>query len=290
MKKKALIFLAALIFLSGILNVWAQTPNLEVQKIDKGSTIIAELDNPAVFDFVINNKGPGDFFEIYSLVSVSMTPKGKFELPYGETKLEVMAFPNEDIREDNRGFFNFEYQIKGQNSGIFKDFLLIKIVPLQDSIEIKAEPLHPSDNRAVIMLKNKENTDLKNLEIKLDSQFFSTTKTVSLGPKEELKLEVEVNKEDIEKITAGAYIVSAEIEIDGADAELEAIMTYLEKEGTSVERYSDGFILKRNTVVKKNEGNVPVEFSSDIVCATTCDPAPSVLSPNAYANISRFCG
>lgn len=256
--------MTALIFLSGILNVAAQTPNLDIQKIDKGSTIIAELDNPAVFDFVVDNNGPSDLFEIYSLVGVSMTPKGKFEIPHGETTIEVMAFPNEDIRKSTKGYFNFEYQIKGQNSGIFKDFLLIKIVPLEESLAIEAEPLHPSNSKAVVILKNKENTNIENLEINLESEFFSSKKTVSIGPKEELELEIEVNKEDTKKIVAGSYIVSAEIKVDDADAELETIMTYLEKEGTSVERYSDGFILKRNTVVKRNEGNVPVTATIEV--------------------------
>src|SRR3989344_7298506 len=114
MKKLLSIFITIILLMTVVL-----AADLEVRKIDKGSTIIAEFDNPAVFDFVITNNGPSDSFEIYSLISVTMTPRSRFDLPTGAKTIEVTANPAPEFRK-NSGFFNFEYQIKGQNVGIFK--------------------------------------------------------------------------------------------------------------------------------------------------------------------------
>lgn len=193
-----------------------------------------------------------------------MTPKGKFILPHGQTTIEVMAFPREDIREENSGFYNFEYQIKGVNSGIFKDFLLIKIVPLKDSISISADSLLPSEKSVIVRIKNRENTHLQNVAVEIESPFFTTTRTFSLSPKEEINFSVELNKNGIEKISAGPYIVSAEIEVGGEKEEIEGIIDYLEEEGISVEKSSEGFIINKKTVKKTNVGNIPVTATVEI--------------------------
>src|SRR3989344_9377702 len=95
MKIFALLFGFIMVMAIFSLNVSAE---LEVKKIDKGSVIISELNNPAVFDFIINNKGGEENAEIYSLVSVSMTPKGKFVLAPGENTIEIKAYPDQIIR------------------------------------------------------------------------------------------------------------------------------------------------------------------------------------------------
>ena len=74
----------------------AAAGNLEVEKVDKGSVIISELNNPAVFEFTITNKGPSDNFEIYSLLGISMSPKGTFEVPSGKSVVEIKVYPNKE--------------------------------------------------------------------------------------------------------------------------------------------------------------------------------------------------
>ena len=92
MKLNKFAFLFA--FLIVTLSITAVGAELEVQEIDNGSVVISELNNPAVFDFVINNKGAEDNFEIYSLISVSFTPRGRFVLEPGRTTIEVKAYPS----------------------------------------------------------------------------------------------------------------------------------------------------------------------------------------------------
>jgi len=251
--KEVFIFLAIFLFLPVVCAV----PDLEIEKIDKGSVVIAELDNPAVFDFVIDNKNETEKFQIYSLVGVGMLPEGFFELPSGKTTIEVIARPGEKIRK-MKGFVNFEYQIYGQKSGIFKDELLIKIVPLDEAVEISAKDLHLDDSEVSVLIKNKENANLGNLELKLESVFFDESREISLEPLEEIELSIPITKET-KKIAAGPYVLTGEV-VD-MDTKIEGVINYLEKEGTKVESVSIGFVVRKTTVIKTNVGNTPVAAS-----------------------------
>jgi len=257
--KKIFIFLVILL----ILPVINALPNLEVEKIDKGSVVIAELDNPAFFEFVINNKGAAEKFQIYSLVGMSILPEGFFELPAGKTTIKITANPNEKLREIG-GFLNLEYQIYGQKSGIFKDELLLKVVPLKKAVQIKKIQLSPEESEAKVTIENKENTYLENTTINLKSIFFEEKKIISLSPYQETTLSIPITK-NTKKIVAGPYTLTAEVETPGgAEGKIEGVIDYLEKEGLSVEKVSGGFIIRKTTVTKTNVGNIPVTAEVEI--------------------------
>jgi len=170
-------------------------PNLEIQKIDRGSVIVSELNNPAIFEFVINNKGPLEQFQIYSLISVSFWPIGKFELTPGKNNIEIRVFPKENLRE-NLGLFQFEYQIKGESSGIFKDKLILKILKLEEVLELETEPIKPGDDSATITIINKENTLIEDTPVLFESQFFSSDSEFSIEPFGETTITVPLNKNE----------------------------------------------------------------------------------------------
>ncbi len=237
---------------------------LEVEKIDKGSVIISELNNPAVFDFKIKNTGSADSFEIYSLLGVSMSPKGRFELPLGESKIEVMAYPGMDARR-NLGFYMFEYEIKGQNSGIFKDKLTVKIVQLKDVIEVSDFSIFPNSTEAAITITNKENTNLKDLKIKLDSSFFSTTtQTVSLGPYNSTVVRIKLEKIKFARLLSGTYALTAQVDLEDASVILKSDINYIKQENMVDTSSSLGFIIRETKISKANTGNVPATARIEI--------------------------
>lgn len=242
--------------------------NIEVRYVDKGSVIISELDNPAVFDIVINNKGEADIYEIYSLVGVSMSPRGNFDLPSGISTVEVKAYIPREVRE-REGLYTFEYYLRGQNSGMTKETLTVKIVSLKKAIEVVTDSINPSDSEADIVIRNTQNTHLENLNIKVNSAFYDIQRSVSLGPYENSTIKAEINKENTKKLKAGPYVVNAEVRLEDAKVEFDGIVKYLEKEGTSVSKNTDGVIVRETTIIKNNEGNVEVlvkiETSKDIL-------------------------
>ncbi|MBU1102982.1 MAG: hypothetical protein KJ600_00280 [Nanoarchaeota archaeon] len=280
MRKILFIFLAVVVVLVFSQGVLAEG-NLSVEKIPVMDVVIAELDKPAVYELVINNSGEQDSFEIYTLVGVRIEPKGSFVVSPGETRIEIQAFMGEEIRKEKNGFLYFEYQMKGKNFGIFKDKLLVRIVRLADVLEIGAEPLHPEDSKAEIIVKNLENIELENVTVEFDSAFFSATESVSLEPYGEARVEVELNKEELEKIIAGPYIISANVRLEDAEESFEGVIEFLEKEGTSVREFSEGFVVRKTVSEKTNEGNTVakarIEVKKDIVSrlftTTSLEPA-----------------
>lgn len=251
--KRALIIL--ILFAAILIPFSHAAPNLDIQKVDKGSVILSELDNPAKFEFVVENNGDSDMFEIYSLINVAMTPKGLFTMTPGVNRFEVTASPGREFRK-NPGFFNFEYEIQGRRTGILKDTLLLKIVSIKDVLEIKGVPVSQGDTEVTIKIRNKENTHLADIEVRLESQFFEGTKTVSLEPYQEISVSLGISK-DIRKLSAGPYIIKGVIEVEGKEAGVEGLIDYLEKEGTSVQTENSGFLVRSKTIVETNEGNTP---------------------------------
>jgi len=229
-------------------------PDLEIEKVDKGSVVIAELDNPAIFDFIITNNGFEENFEMYSLVGVSMLPRAPFTLPHGETTLEVRAYPNDFVR-NNRGLFLFDYEIKGVNSGIFKDQLLIKIVELEDVLGISADNIAPNDDKVTVYLYNLENTHLEDIEVTFNSQFFDFFEEISLEPFGNSSFEVDFDKSKFTGIEAGPYVITASIALEDAKAKIDGVISYLEREGVAVERSSSGVLIRRSTITKTNVGS-----------------------------------
>ena len=72
---------------------------ISVDETDKGSVIIAELDNPAVYDFTITNPDAAENIELYTLLGITFSPRGTFEIQSGKNTLEVRSYPPKSVRQ-----------------------------------------------------------------------------------------------------------------------------------------------------------------------------------------------
>ncbi len=232
------------------------SPDLDIQKKDKGSVVIAELENPAVFDFLITNNDGEDNFEIYSFSGVSFSPKGTFILPSGKKTIEVKAYPSKGVRGSFKGIYDFEYELRGQSSGIYKDHLAIKIVTLKDAVQLQVMPISPGEKNVEIFLVNKENTNIEDLTIKTETKFFNLDEKISLKPYEKISINKSANSGLI-GITAGKYTSEAELSLGGSKVKLPFEIQYTEKEEIKTESVTEGFIIRTTTDRKINQGNVP---------------------------------
>jgi len=234
--------------------------NLNVKKTEQDIVIIVERDAPARYNLqIINNNNVTDKFEIYSLVGVSIAPKNLFTI--GQDKnisLDIKINPHEETKKDIRGFYTFEYQIKGQNTGFFKDNLKIKIVELKDALKIEPISITPNASTAEIKITNLEKTEIKNISIKADSVFYNLEKTISLKPLEETTISVPIDLSSLSSLSAGSYDVDVTLELGGIESKLKEKVNYLEKGGVSVSQDAEGFIIRTETSTKTNEGNIPV--------------------------------
>lgn len=257
--------------------------SISVEKTDKGSVVISELNNPAVYDFTITNDGPTQSAEIYTLIGVVMTPRGTFEVPSGNSTVEVKAYPTSDMRQRS-GLYNVQYQIKGSEFGIFNDQITFEVVNLKDALAISAQNLRITDSQATVTVKNLKNTNLDNLGIHTVSSFFDSMINVSLRPYEEVNVSVPVNMEKAKALLAGPYVVLSEIDFAGVHTRIEGVINYLEKEDVLVTQSSSGWIIKDATITKTNVGNkrvvAHVEMTKDIVSRlfTTFSVEPTSVS------------
>ncbi|MEK6933292.1 MAG: hypothetical protein AABW75_00260 [Nanoarchaeota archaeon] len=242
--------------------------SLNIEKIDKGSVVIAELDNPAVFDFIINNPGGNDSAEIYSFLGISFSPKGTFDLLPEKNTIEIRAYPNKEVRK-NFGTFKFQYEIKTQNLGIYKDSLTIKIVPLKNSISVKASPFHIEDKSVSLEIKNLQNTHFENLNLLFNSAFFNSKINVSLSPYKSTNVSIPIDSALIQTYTAGNYVFNIKIISENAETNIDEVIKYVESENIVLSSESKGLIVRKKNITKKNEGNVPltaeIETSKDII-------------------------
>ncbi len=230
---------------------------LEIEKTDKGSVIIANSNNPANFEFIITNNGQPDNFEIYTLIGITMTPRGTFKLETGiPTKVQVQAYPNKDIRSKFRGIYIFEYEIRGPINGITKDKLAIKILDLSDVVQVTSKSIKPSDDFATLKIKNTENTQISNLQVAAKSKFFDLDKILSLKQYEEVNVTIPLIKENMQRTLAGQYDVQVELKADDAKSSLTIPINYLEQSGVAVSTTSSGLIISKKVIEKKNEGNI----------------------------------
>ncbi|MCX8158848.1 MAG: hypothetical protein N3D20_00960 [Candidatus Pacearchaeota archaeon] len=250
-KIKLLIFVAVFVIL---FNYSFVSASFSVEKKEKGNVIISEMDNPAIYEFNITNHAKSsENAEIYSLVGLSFLPRGQFELYPGENVIEVKAYPSDEQRTKT-GLIAFDYEIKGSVSGIYKDRLLIKIVPLKDALWVGAEEIAYGDREATIIIKNRENTHINNLDIHFSSEFFEGSKTLSFKPFEEKRISATINK-NVNKLGSGSYVVKAEIKLKKASVILSGVVNYVEKRSIVENRETNGLLIRTTSIEHKNEGN-----------------------------------
>ncbi len=257
-KKSFFAILVATIF---VLQFAAAAITIETK--DKGADVLIGLANPALFDLIINNTGAEDSVEIYALAGMVVQPRGPVDLPVGQTVLELKAYPNNFLR-DQEGTYSFEYQINSKNVGIIKDELTISIVELKDALEFKVDDVKLNDAEAKITVKNLKNSFIDGFKVAFDSALFSEEKVLSLAPHEEKTVNVPINEKNVGKIVAGSYVLTADAAAGNAKAIFEVPFKYVQEENVITNTKSKGIIFKITTVEKINTGNVPVQAKIEI--------------------------
>ncbi len=230
-----------------------------VEKVDKGSVIIAELQNPAMYDFSITTGSSAGSAELYSLVGVEFSPKGAFDLPTGTKTIEVRAYPSDEYLA-HPGNYIIEYYLRG-NDPLYKDTLSFRVTSLKDTLSISPSNLRHDDLFLNLTITNVENTNIDNAELTFESEFFTTSKKISLKPFESISLSLPIDKSKSSKLTAGKYVLTAKIALEDAKVKSEGIINYLEQQGTSITKNTEGFLVRKTTIVKKNEGNTVIQDS-----------------------------
>ncbi len=250
MKKTFIILLILLLITPQILAL-----NLNVEKLSSNEVMIAEIDRPVIFDLKIKNFGPADNLEFYNLLGFSMFPIGTVQINAGEVKeIQLKISP---IGEFNvRGFYTFQYFIRGQNSLEIEEQLTFKIVDLENAFEVGSGEVDPESNSIQIYLHNKENFDFGEISAKFNSAFFNFEESFSVEPNERKNFSVQLNKDDFRKLMAGFYTINVEISVQDKKTNVEGIIKFVEKDIVTTTKKDYGFIINTQIIEKTNKGNV----------------------------------
>ena len=256
MEKRVGLFLSVGIFFVLINSILVCAINLDVSIRPVSENFITEFNETCIYDIVITNNEKGDYFDLYSTVGIDISPQDKIFIGEKETKtVRVTANPQQAIRE-SRGYSPFEYLIRNSKGEIQKERLIMNILSLKDAFTITSRDIDPLSQSTVVGVKNAITREFENVELKMDSPFFNYETTLSLKPLEEKSLDITLDPAKLKTLTAGKYIITAQINSNGKAAQKEIIFNYLEQENIESSSQNTGLLIKKTEIIRKNSGNV----------------------------------
>jgi hypothetical protein len=253
--------------------------DLDVKKISSDEVLIMGIDDPANFEIEIKNNGPSDRLSIYTFFGGGIKPIEWFDFNHDEVRnINFDLYPRNDII--SKGVHNFPYFIQGGDKTEIEYKAFVKIIELEDAIEIGSSSIDSESNSIKLFVLNKVNFNFSEIDAKISSAFFNIQKTFSLGPGEVKEFEIVLEKADFDKLTAGFYTLYAELESQDAEAEIEGKIEFLESNLIETEERNYGLVVLTKVIKKVNKGNVisesvvEIEKSIFLKWFTTFDPKP----------------
>lgn len=255
---KKIIFLVSII----LLLQFSTALDLEITEKTSDNILIADTNMPLFFELSIKNLGSDNYMEFYNLQGFDMFPIGTTPIKEGETKnINLKIIPIGNIKE--RGQYIFTYFIKGEGANV-KDTLTFRIVELNDVLEIGSGEINLDENTIKIYIKNKEKINLENITSDFKSKFFKIEKEFSLQSDEKKEFEIELEGQEASRLAAGFYTLSAEVVYRNAEADIEGIIEYKERENLKSTQEESGFIIKTQTFKKTNNGNIDAKTITSV--------------------------
>jgi hypothetical protein len=134
----------------------------------------------------------------------------------------------------------------------------MRIIKFEDAIDISVNNLKIDDTETKIVITNLEKRAFENIGLHVLSDFFEINEIISLDSEEQIKISIPIKLNETKTLEAKDYRVIATLELNNHKIEKAAILKYLERGEVSVSKTSEGFIVKKNSISKTNEGNVEI--------------------------------
>jgi len=250
--------------------------------------LIADLENPAVvFDINITNKGAPDTFEFYNLAGFSMSPT-KVTIKSGETKeIQLQMSPIGKISQ--RGYFTIPYFIRASDTSEVQKSFTFKIIELKEAFEIGSGDVDPESQSIEIFIKNLEEVDFGNVNVKFSSAFFNIEQNFVIGPRETERVPIQLNQEDFKSLMAGFYTLGADVTALGKETNVEGVIKFVEKDILTTTKKDYGFLINTQIIKKTNEGNA-IATSETVIkknlisrLFTSFSPTPDIVERDGFS-------
>jgi hypothetical protein len=253
--KKFPLFLIALFFL-------AQASALQITPEYPTNIIVRDFDNSISLTLEITNASTGTY-NIYTLADIIIRPSETFQINDNHFEKTFTIKPNDNL--DFEGNYAFTYTLNQRGVEKHEQKMLLRILNLEDIIEISSESIDPTSNQVSFYIQNKEQVHLKNITATFSSVLFDITTTFDLKPNEKFVIPVNVEESKLAKTTSGVYIISSKFQTDKGEKTIEGTLYLGEKKGITLIEDKSGLLIKTETVTKVNSGNVieSVQISLD---------------------------
>ena len=254
--------------------------DLEITQNSDKNNIIVGVDNPIILDLSIKNNGKTDSFSIYTLFGAGFNMTENFIIEKGKTeRLSLEFLPSSNLKV--RGHLAVPYFVQASDYSEVEEKFVLNIVDLEDSFEIGASSLDPDTKILDVFIHNTLNHSFDDVDLYFSSAFFDFNKKVSFSPYERENFEIELDKEEYDKLSAGFYKIRANVEYQGVKSEIEEQIYFEEKDILKSESKSYGLIVSTKVIRKTNEGNVLTDSETivkkNIISRlfTSFDPLPT---------------
>ncbi len=280
--KKIFILLLLLLIIPSVFAI-----NISIEQTSSDEIMIIGLDEPTTFNLKITNNEISDNFLFYTFFGAGSSPIETVPITGGQTKeVEFKVNPRSDLTQ--RGMMLFNLFIKGQDGTEQIVSLDVKVLGLEDVFSVGSEEFNPESNSLEIYIKNNVNANFENMQAKFKSPFFNLEETLSLTPYEKKNFNIQLNKEDFNKIMAGFYTIETKVTVDGHETDIEGIIKFSEKDILTTTDKTKGFIIRTNTIKKSNEGNL-ISDSETIIkkniitrLFTSLNPQPDIVERQGF--------
>jgi hypothetical protein len=143
--------------------------NLDIEKNIPSGVMVRGIDTPTVFNVKITNLDRSAELKFMNFEGFVFEPES-VKIKEDETKeIELKIYPKENF--DYLGYYIFKYSIFSGEERIDEE-LILKLIKLENAFEVGANDFDPESSSLEIYIKNKENFNFENLNVKFSSAFF----------------------------------------------------------------------------------------------------------------------
>ena len=217
------------------------------------NVVVKEYSSTLEFTAKITDATPGTY-NLYTLADMSLFPRDSFEINKSSFEKKFTIKPTESL--DVLGLYVFTVTLNHRNFEKVDKKIAVKIVELEDILEIGADPLSLDSDVLNFYVENKEDVLIENVSAEFSSILFKVDSNFNLQPFEKRYFEVVVDEEILKKTKAGVYVIEAKFDTPQGSREISGNIFLGEKKGVSTIPDSSGFFIKTNSITKVNTGNV----------------------------------
>ena len=276
------------IFFAGLVLCLSLVSALDMSATTDSNIIVRELENKVTFDLEITDAAPGTY-NLYTLADLYLEPKEFFTISYSDSEPYETQFtvrPTENL--DVLGYYTFTYSLNHRGVEKIDKKATVNIMKLEDVVEIASEPVDVESGKVNFYVQNRENVNLQNLNAEFSSLLFDTNENFDLAPNEKKTFTVDVDREKLRKTKAGVYVIKSEFETKEGRTEVLGNLYLGEKKGITTTDDTTGFLIRTQTIMKINSGNVletvEVSIKKNIISRlfTTFSTEPTTIDRNGF--------